>query len=164
MKTLSTFIVLLFISCNLLSQDLDLPANIQLDKVEDYKNSESLFLDATNWLVNTPLSENPQKRREVNGFVMKWLTGSPTVSIELVSGIVPLECADCLMAFMSGWAKHSLENNYSKNKIDGAIAGAENAIEFYTKNKASIGKDADMEKLIKQKDKGKLKKYIKSKF
>ena len=95
---------------------------------------------------------------------MKWMSGSPTVSIELVSGIVPLDCADCLMSFMSGWTKYSLENDYSKNKVECAVAGAENAIEFYEKNKSELGKNSDMEKLIKQKKKGKLKKYIESKF
>lgn len=92
------------------------------------------------------------------------MSGSPTVSIELVSGIVPFDCADCLMSFMSGWTEYSLENNYSKNKVECAVAGAENAIEFYIKNKSELGKNSDMEKLIKQQKKGKLEKYISSKF
>jgi tetratricopeptide (TPR) repeat protein len=104
--------------------------------------------------------------REVghNTFLIKWMTGSPTVSIELVAGVMPIGCPDCLIAFMSGWTKYSLENNYSKNKIEGALAGAEHAIEFYSKNKSALGQNADMEKLIKQKSKDKLKKYIESKY
>lgn len=65
---------------------------------------------------------------------------------------------------MSGWTKYSLENDYSKNKIECAVAGAENAIEFYEKNKSELGKISDMEKLKKQQKKGNLKKYIESKF
>jgi hypothetical protein len=69
-----------------------------------------------------------------------------------------------LMSFMSGWTKYSLKNDYSKNKVACALAGAEYAIKFYKKNKSEIGKNADMDKLIKRKNKGKLKKYIESKF
>lgn len=154
----------MFISTSLLAQEVNIPKDLKLENAEDYKKTEPLVLRATEWLVKTPVSENPDKRKEINAFLMKWMTGSPTVSIELVPGIVPLDCADCLMLFMSGWTTYSLENNYSKNKVDGAVAGAENAIEFYLNNKSELGKNSDMEKLIKQQKKGKLPKYIESKF
>lgn len=154
----------MFISTSLLAQEVNIPKDLKFENAEDYKKTEPLVLRATEWLVKTPVSENPDKRKEINAFLMKWMTGSPTVSIELVSGIVPLDCADCLMSFMSGWTTYSLENNYSKNKVDGAVAGAENAIEFYLNNKSELGKNSDMEKLIKQQKKGKLPEYIESKF
>lgn len=154
----------MFLSTSLLAQEIEIPNNIKFKNTEDYQKTEKLVLNATQWLVNTPLSENSEKRKEINAFLMKWMSGSPSVSIALVSGIVPLDCEDCLMSFMSGWTKYSLENEYSKNKIDCATAGAENAIKFYKKNKAELGKNSAMEKLIKQQKKGKLKKYIESKF
>lgn len=164
MNTIKTLMLLLLISTNLLAQEIEIPKDLKLETPEDYKKTEQLVLNSTDWLLKTPISENPEKRKEINTFLMKWMIGSPTVSIELVSGIVPLECADCLMSFMSGWTKYSLENDYSKNKVDCALAGAENAIEFYNKNNSELGKNSDMEKLIKQKEKGKLIKYIESKF
>lgn len=154
----------MFVSTSLLAQEVNIPKDLKFENAEDYKKTEPLVLRATEWLVKTPVSENPDKRKEINAFLMKWMSGSPTVSIELVSGIVPLDCADCLMSFMSGWTRYSLENNYSKNKVDGAVAGAENAIEFYLNNKSELGKNSDMEKLIKQQKKGKLPEYIESKF
>ncbi len=157
-------ICLLFVSTSLLAQNVGIPSDLKLENAENYKETEQLVLNSTEWLLKTPISENPNKRKEINAFLMKWMSGSPTVSIELVSGIVPLDCADCLMSFMSGWAKHSLENDYSKDKVECAVAGAENAIEFYKKNKSELGKNSDMEKLMKQQKKGKLKKYIESKF
>lgn len=164
MNTIKTLIFLLFVSANLSAQEVEIPNDLKLENAEDYKNTETLVLNSNEWLLNTPVSENPAKRKEVNAFLMKWMTGSPSVSIELVPGIVPLDCADCLMTFMSGWTKYSLENDYSSNKVDCALAGAENAIEFYEENKSQLGKNSDMEKLIKQKKKGNLKKYIESKF
>ena len=157
-------ICLLFVSTSLLAQEVKIPNDLKLENAEDYKKTEQLVLNSTEWLIKTPISENASKRKEINAFLMKWMSGSPTVSIELISGIVPLDCADCLISFMSGWTKYSLENDYSKNKVECAAAGAENAIEFYEKNKSELGKNSDMEKLIKQKKKGNLKKYIGSKF
>ena len=164
MKSIKLLMLLLFASTSLIAQELEIPKEVKFETAEDYKEAEEMVLKATDWLLNTPLSEDPDKRKEVNAYVMMWMSGSPTVTIELVAGIVPLECADCLMSFMSGWTKYSLENNYSKDKIAGAVAGADNAIAFYQKNKSTIGKNADMEKLIKQQKKGSLEKYIKSKF
>ena len=164
MNKIKMLICLLFVSASLLAQNVDIPSDLKLENAEDYKKTEHLVLNSTEWLLKTPISKNPSKRKEINAFLMKWMSGSPTVSIELVSGIVPLDCADCLMSFMSGWTKYSLENDYSKDKVECAVAGAENAIEFYKKNKSELGKNSDMEKLMKQQKKGKLKKYIKSKF
>ncbi len=164
MNKIKMLICLLFVSTSLLAQEVEIVNDVKLENAKDYKKTEQLVLNSTEWLLKTPISENPGKRKEVNAFLMKWMSGSPTVSIELVSGIVPLDCADCLMSFMSGWTKYSIENDYSKNKVECAVAGAENAIEFYQKNKSELGKNSDMEKLIKQKKKGKLKKYIESKF
>lgn len=138
--------------------------NIQLKTKEDFAKYETKVIEDIDWLMNTPLNQKSQTRKEKSAFLIQWLTGSPTVSIELVPGIVPLDSPECLVSFMGGWTKYSLKNNYSKNKIDCALAGAESAIEFYEKNKSELGKNSDMKKLIKQKNKGKLKKYIKSKF
>jgi hypothetical protein len=164
MKIIKTLILLLFVSTNLMAQEVEISNDLKLENAEDYKKTEQLVLNCTDWIMKTPISESPEKRKSINAFLMKWMSGSPSVSIELVSGIVPLDCGDCLMSFMSGWTKYSLENNYSKNKIECAVAGAKNAIEFYEKNKSELGKNSDMEKLIKQKKKGKLKKYIETKF
>lgn len=162
--TIKIVVLLLFVTATVTAQEVEIPNNVKLEKAEDYKENEQLVLKSIAWMQNTPLDENPLKRKQVNAFLLKWMTGSPTVSIELVSGIVPVECGDCLLTFMYGWTKYSLENNYAKDKIDCAVAGAEHTIEFYKKNKDALGKQSDIEKLIKRKKKGKLRKYIKSKF
>lgn len=164
MNKIKMLICLLFVSTSLLAQDIEIPNDLKLENAEDYQKTEDLVLKCTEWILNTPITENPNKRKEINAFLIKWMSGSPTVSIVLVTGIVPFDCAECLMLFMSGWTKYSLENGYSKNDVECAVAGAENAIEFYIRNKKHLKKNSDMEKLIKQQKKGKLKKYIESKF
>jgi len=153
MNKIKILICLLFVNTSIFAQVLEIPKDIKLENAEDYQKTEYLVINSTEWLLKTPVTENQAKRKEINAFLMKWLSGSPTVTIELVSGIVPLDCGDCLMSFMSGWAKYSLENNYSKDKVECAIAGAENTIEFYEKNKSSLGKNSDIEKLHKTEEK-----------
>jgi len=163
-NAIKTLLLLLLVTTTITAQEVEIPNNVKFEKAEDYKKNEPLVLESIAWLQKTPLSEKPEKRKEVNAYLLKWMTGSPTVSIEVVSGIVPVDCADCLFTFLSGWTKYSLENNYAKDKIDCAVAGAEHVIEFYKKNKAVLGKQSDIEKMIKRQKKGKLRKYIKSKF
>lgn len=55
--------------------------------------------------------ENIEKRKQINTFLMQWMSGSPTLTIVVVPGIVPSGCSNCLMSFLSGWIKYSLENN-----------------------------------------------------
>ena len=164
-RTFKIFTLFLLVtSFNVFGQEFNVPSNVALNTVEDYKKAEPLVLQSIDWLQNTPVTKDTRKRAEVNAFLMKWMTGSPSVTIELVAGIVPMECSDCLMAFLSGWTKYSLEHDYSKDKIANAVAGAEHAIEFYKKNKKELGKQKEFETMIRRQKKGKLQAYIESKF
>ena len=94
---------------------------------------------------------------------MKWMSGSPTVTIEVSQKIVTfLDCPECLMAFLGGWTKYSLETGDNKNKVKGHLAGIEGVIQFYNLNKATLGKNKAIEKYIKLQEKGKLEEHIKS--
>lgn len=163
-KTILLSICLCFVSINLVAQEIKIPGELKLENAEDYKKTEALVLQASEWLLETPVTEKADKRKELNTFLMQWISGSPSVSIALVEGIAPLDCPDCLMSFLSGWTTYSLKNDYSDDQVACAVAGAENAIAFYQKNKPILGRNADMEKLLKQQKKNKLKKYIQSKF
>ncbi len=156
--------VIAFLSSKLSGQSMEIPENVQLTSKEDYKKQETLVLKGIDWIHETSLDKDKEKRKEVNAFLMRWMTGSPSVSIKLVGGIVPMECGECLMSFLAGWTKYSLENNYSKDTIENALAGVNRFIGFYEKNKNLLKKTSEVKTLLKKKKKGKLKKYIASKF
>ncbi|WP_117884522.1 hypothetical protein [Aureibaculum luteum] len=164
MKKLLIIALFIFIGKNMNAQEVVIPDHIKLETEEDFKQNESLVLASIEWIQNTPLDQEKAKRKQINAFLMQWMSGSPTVSIKLVQGLVPLECAECLMSFMSGWTKYSLVNNYSKDDEKCTLKGVESTIAFYEKNKSELGKNADIEKLIKRKNKGKLEKFVKSKI
>lgn len=162
MKTITLSLILITISFGLYSQDFVVPKNYNLDKSEDYVHYEQDVIKCFNWLMKTPINEQLSKRKEANAFLLKWLSGSPNVNIEIKQEIVTFmgTSPDLLMIFMGGWAKYSLESKEYDNKIAGNLAGIEAVIEFYTKNKNLIPKDKNVEKYVKMKEKGKLKEYI----
>jgi hypothetical protein len=145
------------------AQDFNTPENVTLKTEDDYGKYETVVIKAINWYHNTPLGNEPAKRKNVSAFLMQWFTGTPSVSIELSQDLVPfMESPECLMSFLAGWTKYSLEHNYSKDKVACATAALEHVIDFYKKNKSKIGRVSSIEKLAKKQKKNKLKSYVES--
>jgi len=136
---------------------------LKLKTEEDYSKYESEVIDKINWLMKTPLGENPKERQEINTFLLQWMVGSPKVSLEVSENIVTyVDCADCLMIFMGGWVKYALETKDFDNKLMGNLEGTKSVIKFYKFNKKVISENKAIEKLIKLEKKNKLEEYIKS--
>src|SRR5690606_35902015 len=151
------------LSFGLTAQEFNVPANVSYESEADYFNQEQQVLSAIDWLMTTPVSEQQAKRKSVNAYLMQWMTGSPNVTIEISQAVVPfMECADCLMAFLAGWTKYSLENEYSKDRFASAMAGINQTIVFYESNKKALSRNAELEKLIKKQKKGELESHIQS--
>jgi len=155
-------IAVLFSTMKIVAQDFTVPTNIKLDKAEDYTLYEQDVLNAINWLTKTSITEQQEKRKDVNSFVLQWLIGSPYVHVEIKPEIVTFmgTTPDFLIMFISGWAKYSIETKDFDNKIAGSLAGIEMVIAFYEKNRANLPKDKNVEKYKKMKNKGTLTDYI----
>ncbi|NRA93647.1 MAG: tetratricopeptide repeat protein [Psychroserpens sp.] len=134
----------------------------KLEKPEDYAQYEDEIVAMVNWLSNTPVSEMPDTRKEINAFLLSWLTGSPDITIEISEKIVSYtDCGECLFLFMGGWAKYSIESD-DNNAFNANLAGTKTAIKFYRKNKKELGKNKAIEKLIKLQDNNELESFIRS--
>lgn len=155
--------LIFFISLQSFSQDFKVPANYKLEAAEDYAKYEQDVIDAVTWLQNTPVNEERGRRKEVVRFLMQWITGSPTVTIEIGKLVTFMDDADYLMLFMGGWTKYALTTKDFTDKVKGNQAGIESVIDFYKKNKDIMGTHKGVEKYIKLQEKGKLAKYIESK-
>ena len=162
MKNLFFVSIIAFQWIFLFAQEFQVPTNYNLVKVEDYAPYEQDVINCVSWLANVPLDQNTEKRKEASAFLMKWITGSPNVKIELRQDIAPFMTSnlDMLMAFLGGWTKYSLETRDFSNPLKGNIAGIENVIFVYNKNKKITGKDKNIEKYIKLQSKGTLEKEI----
>lgn len=162
MKQVLLFASLLLFSVQTFSQTFEVPVDYKFETKDDYIKYEQNVIGGVNWLLETPLNQEQSKRKEVNAFLMTWLSGSPTVTIEVSSNIVTfVDCPDCLMIFLGGWAKNTLETKDNTDKLKGNLAGIESVIRFYNSNKASLGKNKAIQKYIKLQEKGKLEEHVK---
>lgn len=167
MKYFFNFLLIVCICSNssyVSAQSFEIPVNPTLETQEDYKKYEPVVLQSIDWYHNTPTDEMEDERTLVSRFIIQWITGSPSVTIEINTDFVVADSPEYLMAYMNGWIKYSLENNYSSNQTEATLAGLEMSIEFYLRNKKILGKNKAMEKFVKKQKKGKLKKFVTSKF
>lgn len=160
MKKIALSLLIVFCFYQGFTQEYSVPKDYAFESKEDYTRYQQAVLDGIDWLIETPVAEEPAKRKEINAFVLEWLTGSPTVTIELSEDIVTfMDCPDCLMIFMGGWTKYTLEQE-DKNKIQGNLAGIKTLIRFYENNKTELGRSSAIEKYSKLLKKDKLEDYI----
>jgi len=158
-------VLLITIVINSHAQTFEVPKDYKLESNEDYLKYEKDVIEAVNWILETPISENKPKRKEVNNFIMKWITGSPDVTIYLTSYVTPfIENPDLRMVYLGGLAKYSIESKYNKDETKKTIAGINDVIEFYENNKKELGENESVEEFIKLKNSGDLENTIKLKL
>lgn len=166
MKKILFIALFLSISAFTFSQDYTVPKDYKFETKEDYKPYEPQVKEAIDWYLNNTLSADPKIRMEVTLFVMRWMEGTPDVSIGIDPRVITFlgTNKELLLVFMMGWTKYSLENDCSKDQILCNKAGVEAAVNFYNKNRGFLKKDKEIEKYAKLMDKGKLEEDIKKKL
>jgi hypothetical protein len=142
------------------SQDSGLLDSLPTTK-EGFINSEPALINTIDWLENTPLNQETEKRKLLNATFLSWLTNSPTVTIEVNSKITPLskKNPDLLIIFMGGWTKYSLQNNYSNDALKCNLAGLRSVIKVYQMGNG-IKKDKDIDKLVELDSKNELESWV----
>ena len=164
MKKLLLTLLLVSTFSGLFAQAFEVPKNFNPKTADDYAPYEADVIKSVDWLMSMPFVLEKQKREQVNAFLLKWITGSPNVHIDIKPEIVTFigGTPDLLMIFMGGWTKYSLETKKFDDKVGGSLAGLNSVIEFYLNNRKSLPKDKNIEKYIKMKEKGELEDYVKS--
>lgn len=72
-----------------------------------------------------------------------------------------MDCGECLVIFMGGWSKYAIESQKYKDNFGGNLAGTKAVIQFYKANIEELGKNKEIEKLIKLDDENQLEEFIK---
>jgi tetratricopeptide (TPR) repeat protein len=146
------------------SQTYEVPKNYAFKKAEDYKQYESSVIDAANWLENTPLDQEIDKRKDVSTFLVAWVSGSPSVSIELQEDIVGFmgKNPDLFVIYMGAYTRFMLEHRGSEDKLQANILALQSVMKVYKEGKG-IKKDKVIENFIKMESKGELSKWVASK-
>ena len=128
---------------------------------EEFISSEKKVLATIDWLENTPMNQEQDKRKVQNALLIAWLTNSPTVTLEINADILTFtkKNPELIVIFMGGWTRYSLLNDYSSDTVNGSIAGIKSAIKVY--KTGFLKKDKEMEKLIQKDENNELENWAK---
>ncbi|MFV0537212.1 MAG: hypothetical protein ACK5M3_07550 [Dysgonomonas sp.] len=166
MKKMILLALLVVFTFSLYGQEYMVPKNVKFENKEDYATYEPQVKEIIDWLLATSLGKEPNKRTEANAFLMMWLTGTPNVTINVNTDLLPFvnKSPELLMPFIAGCVRYSLENDYSKDDIQINKAGIETIVAFYRNNRGYLKKDDSIEKYEKLIEKGKLEEDIKKRI
>ena len=162
-KTLALAVLLFGITQLAAGQTFRVPQNYSLVKKTDYAKYEKDVIACVDWLENTPVNKQREKRKEASRFLFMWVSGSPNVEITLSQKIPGFtKNPDLVMIFLGGWTRFDLEHpDQSKDEVAGNLAGIKNVIKVYQENLGKgIRKDRDVQKMIKLEKKGKLEEWV----
>ena len=161
MKRILLVLVAMVMAQCAMAQELQFSLPIMPEKMwpSDYANYEADILNCCNYLLSVDPAFNQPKHEECTSFLVRWLTGTPAVSVLIDSRLVDAKKSDLLVAYMAAWTRHALTNKEDGNLINAQVA-TEEMLNFYSNYKSSIGKSKLAEKLLKQQAKGTLATYV----
>ncbi len=161
-KVFTGIIIILVMVLRGAAQEFAVPQNYKLEKPEDYAKYEADVLKCIDYLESIPLDDESARTIAANAFLLKWMQGSPNVTIELNAYIVELcdKNKEFIMLFMGGWTRYALQNPDSVNSLNGNMAGLESIINVY-KQGQGVSRDKKVEKIIKLQEEGELEDWVK---
>ena len=140
-----------------------LPEKYEWKTVREYKRDEELVFKTLQWLNKTPFNEQLLQRSKANLFVMEWICGSPTISIDIKTSELPFyeEYPDLLFPYIHGIAQCKLKKNPECNEQKAIISGF-NAVAFMVSTDPSLNKAKTFRNFIKAYKKDKMANYVES--
>lgn len=147
------------------AQTFHVPENYVLKDKGDYAKYEEDVIKGVDWLQDTPWALEEQKRMETNTFLMKWMQGSPSISIEVNSSVAKMteKNPQLLMTFMGGYTKYALQSKTAFDKHKANLAGVKAVVEKYALE-TDHKNNSLLNKLVKVDKEGKLADWITSDF
>ena len=122
-------------------------------------NETANVLSAINWVLDNPMDEQSNKKREeVLGSLLMWTFKTDKVTIYISDELTPIDsCKICLQIFSIGWAKYVLENGDKEDLIGAATYAIRTLNNYYITNREYFEKNEMLEKFIELELEGKLK-------
>lgn len=139
----------------------DLPSEYTLELAEDYEQYEETVIQSLKWLLKTPVEESVNLRAKHNAFVLIWLSGSPSINIDIDSKAMPFmeKHEDLFYTFLHGMALYALKHQDKKtDSLKNHTAGIK-AVATMVEQSHAIKIDSSLRKLMKAYRKKELKDY-----
>ncbi|PKL78818.1 MAG: hypothetical protein CVV25_10370 [Ignavibacteriae bacterium HGW-Ignavibacteriae-4] len=127
---------------------------------ENNENNETeKVLNAINWILDNPMTEETkEKREEVLNALMIWTLKTDKVTIYLTPELTPVEdCKICLQIFSIAWSKYVLENGDKEDIIGAALYAIRTLNNYYITNRDFVEENEQIEEFIELELEGKLK-------
>ncbi|HVS98197.1 MAG TPA: hypothetical protein VHE54_16995 [Puia sp.] len=161
MKIPSLLTVALSLSIAATAQADSLLGNPLPTTKEAFTASEPRVLNTINFLETTPIDKQGDEWRAQAKLLTDWLTNAPEVTIDINARTTPFikKNPELLFVFMAGWTRYVLQNGYSKDPVQGNVAGIRSAIKVY-KAANGLKKDKEMDRLIKVDENGGLEAWV----
>ncbi|HEY4149756.1 MAG TPA: hypothetical protein VGM41_12540 [Chitinophagaceae bacterium] len=144
-----------------IAQDFVPPADPVLSSKEDYAKYEKDVISSAKWLESKAVGVEMEKRKQVGAFIIKWLSGSPTVNVAITP--FQMKLADknpqFLVLYMAAAARYCLENNYSKDTLKTTTAAVKSILACYGLG-GDITKNKVLERAITANKEGKLEEWV----
>ncbi len=155
------YLILLLLCCSVLvaAQPLEVP-EVTYSSAADYMRQNDKVVEVVNHLQNFPADVYTARRKEAAAYLLKWLAGTPDVTVTLESYAVPyLKYGESMIIFMGEYAKQLLREP-GDDRLACNLAAMESVLNYYRDNLDVFGRDTEYEKLAKLQEKGKLARFI----
>lgn len=159
MKKLALVLVAFVMAQCAMAQQFSLPILPEKMWPSEYANYEADVLNCCDYLLNTDPSFNAPKHEECTSFLLRWVAGSPNISIVITDDLIDVKKADLLIAYIAGWTRHAIKHPDDNGLLCANVA-VEDMLNYYFAHKDVIGKSKLTNKLLKRQEKGELATYI----
>ncbi|UTW62630.1 hypothetical protein KFE98_00285 [bacterium SCSIO 12741] len=149
-KGIAIVIACLFVNLTW-AQDFEVPEDYSFSDESEYQEYEDDVLDCIQWMIETPPDVELQKRMDAQTFFLKWVTGTPTITLELSGDGVELASKNSMLLFiyMAGYARYEIENEDTDPK-EGNEIGVKTVLDYYKEHEEYLKRDKKIEKLIEE--------------
>jgi hypothetical protein len=163
-KFISSILFLIAIVNHSWSQDLLGFENTSHNDRSDFHNAEPKALEAAKFLLNTPINEPTSNRENAMKYMIMWMEGTPDYTFYIDNNIGSFTRSNntLLVVYMACLTKNSLENpNLANNRDELKYMSVDMYMDYCLNPSNNVKSYKQLERLVKVRDKGKLKDYIK---
>ena len=151
------------ITTSLSAQNLPQYDNIKLEAKEDYKRADSVVLQASNYLLTTPIDKTNIGRLKSMQFLIKWMTGTPDYSFSLDENTVKyfVNDADLMGTYMAALSKSALQNKPGTDNKTLTLSAVKILLVYMNNTNNNVTVTDPLKKLSEANDNGQLVSFLK---
>lgn len=149
-----------FFQANAQSACPEIPKQYAWNSSEEYLADQPRVKEVLKWLCNEPLGFEIQKRSLANAYAMEWITGTPSLRLEVNSEAFLFidQHPELLFSLIQGMAYYAIGHPDEKD-LTKLHTEALEVVAQHAEQSEVLSKDGDLKKLIRANRKKQLKAY-----